>query len=497
MKTQQTGFMANQSTELSSYFLENGLKILKALEIAYKHPENYPVLSSPLSLKQKLLIPEPLPEKGSKSSDIVDEVIKTIFSGYCNVSHPQYYGYISPKPLPISVLGDLLGEGLNQTPGAWRAGPAATVIETETLRWLSQFIGYEHHLGQVPNGIFTSGGSMANASALKLARDTILDRKVQDEGLVESPFRPTIYMSQEGHFSIWKALDFLGLGRNSLRSIEVTEDAKIDLNRLGEQIQKDLKNGYKPICVVGTAGTSATGAVDPLESLAKMAKDYDMWFHVDAAAGGVFANLPETRQHFQGLNLADSVTLDPCKWLFVPFGIGCLLTKNGSELLKSFQASSHYWEDLSEPDLFQMGLPGTRQWRSLGLWMAFKHLGYQGYHQLLSNTLSVANYLAETVKAHTDLELLQEPTLPVCCFRIANTTHSLSLNEVNHLVQELGVEKGHHYFTILDWRGTQFFRVSINNFETKTEHIDSLLETILHQVNFLKSNSLPHNSYDP
>jgi len=479
--------MANESQELPSDFIENGLKILKVLETAYKHPENYPVLSSPLSLKQKLLHLEQLPQDGDESSHIINEVIQTIFSGYCNVSHPQYYGYISPKPLPISVLGDLLGEGLNQTPGAWRAGPAATLIETETLGWLSQFIGYEHNVCRIPNGIFTSGGSMANASALKLARDSILGRKVQDEGLAESRFKPTVYMSQEGHFSIWKALDFLGLGRNCLRRIEVTEDARIDLHQLEEQIQKDIKDGYKPICLVGTAGTSATGAVDPLQSLAKMAKDYDLWFHVDAAAGGVFANLPETRQHFQGINLADSVTLDPCKWLFVPFGIGCLLIKNGSELLKSFQASSHYWEDLSEPDLFQMGLPGTRQWRSLGLWMAFKYLGCHGYHQLLSNTLSVANYLAETVKSHPDLELLQEPTLPVCCFRIVNTTHSLSLNEVNHRVKELVGEKGNHYFTTLDWKGTKFFRISINNFETKKEHMNSLIQTIISQFHCLKS----------
>jgi L-2,4-diaminobutyrate decarboxylase len=482
-------FTVKGNKEFQSDFLENGLKILRTLETAYHNPETYPVLSSLSELKQRQLNPDSLPQEGAESSEIVDKAIQAIFSGYCNVSHPQYYGYISPKPLPISVLGDILAEGLNQTPGAWRAGPAATVIETETLRWLSQFIGYEHDFGKVPNGIFTSGGSMANASALKLARDTILGRKVQDNGLADSPFKPTVYMSQEGHFSIWKALDFLGLGRNCLRRIEVGEDARIDINKLEEQIQKDRKMGYKPICLVGTGGTSATGAVDSLDSLAQIAKDYDMWFHVDAAAGGVFAKIPETRQYFKGINLADSVTLDPCKWLFVPFGIGCLLTKNGSELLKSFQASSHYWEDLSEPDLFQMGFPGTRQWRSLGLWMAFKHLGSQGYCQLLSHTFSVAGYLAETVKAHPDLELLQEPTLPVCCFRISNTTqHSLSLDRVNHLVQQLGVEKGNHYFTILDWRGTNFFRVSINNFKTQNQHIDSLIETIFSQLNSLNLN---------
>ncbi|EGJ31393.1 MULTISPECIES: aminotransferase class V-fold PLP-dependent enzyme [Moorena] len=485
MKTDSTEFTINGPKEVQSDFLENGLKIITSLETAYTHPENHPVLSSPLELKQRWPQPQNLPQDGCDLSDIVDEAIKTIFSGYCNVSHPQYYGYISPKPLPISVLGDLLAEGLNQTPGAWRAGPAATVIEAETLCWLSQFIGYKQDVGKVPNGIFTSGGSMANASALKLARDTILGREVQDDGLVDSKFKPTVYISQEGHFSIWKALDFLGLGRTCLRRIEVGEDARIDLNKLEEQIQKDRQKGYKPICLVGTAGTSATASVDPLDSLAQVAKDYDMWFHVDAAAGGVFANIPETRQHFQGMNLADSVTLDPCKWLFVPFGIGCLLTKNGLELLKSFQATSHYWEDLSEPDLFQMGLPGTRQWRSLGLWMAFKHLGYNGYSKLLRNLLSVACHLAQAVKEHSSLELLQEPTLPVCCFRIGKSTQSLPLDTVNHLVQKLVVEKGQHYFTMLDWQEQTFFRVSLNNFTSNKHHVNSLISAIMEQLNHL------------
>ncbi len=480
--------MTTDSTnEQVESFVENGHKILTSLATAYNHPENYSVLSSSLELKQRLTNPKNLPQEGCDSSEIIEEAIKTIFSGYCNVSHPQYYGYISPKPLSISVLGDFLAEGLNQTPGAWRAGPAATVIETETLLWLSEFIGYKQNMGKIPNGIFTSGGSMANASALKLARDTILGREVQDKGLVDTRFKPTVYVSQEGHFSIWKALDFLGLGRNCLRRIQVGEDARIDLNKLEEQIQKDRQKGYKPICLVGTGGTSATGAVDPLDSLAQLASYYQMWFHVDAAAGGVFANIPETRQHFQGMNLADSVTLDPCKWLFVPFGIGCLLTKNGSELLKSFQASSHYWEDLSEPDLFQMGMSGTRQWRSLGLWMAFKHLGYNGYSKLLKNLLSVTFHLAEVVKQHSGLELLQEPTLPVCCFRIGNSGRLLPLDKLNHLVQSLVVEKGEHYFTILDWQDRTFFRVSLNNFQTEKHHLDSLIEAISEQLNHLEN----------
>ena len=478
--TQQVSVNALEKVHLD--FIDNGQKVLSTLQEAYTNPENHKVLLSSVDLNRRLIHPQDIPQEGCETSEIIEEAIKTIFSGYCNVSHPQYYGYISPKPLPVSVIGDLLASGLNQTPGAWRAGPAATVIESETLWWLSQFIGYEHSLGRVPNGIFTSGGAMANASALKLARDTVLGRKVQYDGLVGSKIKPTVYMSEEGHFSIWKALDFLGLGKNCLRLIKVCESGRIDINNLQEQIKNDIKVGYKPICLVGTAGTSAIGSIDPLDALAEVAKDYDMWFHIDAAAGGVFANIPETSRHFKGMNLADSVTIDPCKWLFVPFGIGCLLTKEGSELVKSFQATSHYWEELSEPDLFQMGLPGTRQWRSLGLWMAFKHLGSNGYRELLRNSLSIVFHLAEEVKRCDQLELLQEPTLPVCCFRIRNSRKHLQLNEVNRLVQKAITEKGNHYLTLFDWRGKTFLRVCINNFSTKITHVNNLINAILSEL---------------
>ncbi|MBC6417831.1 MAG: aminotransferase class V-fold PLP-dependent enzyme [Prochloron sp. SP5CPC1] len=477
--------MEQNIEKVNSDLIDNGQKVLACLESAYNHPEKYQVLSSSHGLMNRLNNPQYLPQEGCEMGVIIEEAIATIFSGYCNVSHPQYYGYISPKPLPISLIGDLLASGLNQTPGAWRAGPAATVIEAETLQWISQFIGYENSIGKVPNGIFTSGGSMANASALKLARDKILGRDLQDRGLAVSKFQPTVYMSAEGHFSIWKALDFLGLGRNCLRRIAVDENGRINLNALQEQIKQDIQVGAKPICLVGTGGTSATGSVDNLDALGSVARDYDMWFHVDAAAGGVFANLPETREYFQGINLADSVTIDPCKWLFVPFGIGCLLTKDGSELVKSFQASSHYWEELSEPDLFQMGLPGTRQWRSLGLWMAFKHLGSNGYRQLLRNTRGTVFHLAEKVQSCEQLELLQQPTLPVCCFRIGNYPKHLSIDEINRLVQRAITETGKYYITLLDWRGSSYFRVSINNFRTNTQHIDSLIDAILHQIKLL------------
>jgi len=455
-------------------FIQAGVTILKTLAEAYSHPENYKVLSWNDELYHRVTKPEPLPFHGQNMDETVAEAIQTIFRGYCNVSHPQYYGYISPRPLPVTVLGDLLAMGLNQTPGAWRAGPAATAIETETLHWLSEFIGYQTPSGNLPNGIVTNGGTMANASAIKLARDTLLGREVQSKG-VWCANKPTIYMSREGHFSVWKSVDFLGLGRESLRLIEVDEQGCIDLNALEDTIQRDLRQGYQPICLIGVAGTSATGAVDALDTLADVAAHHNMWFHVDAASGGAYANLAETRQFFTGIERADSVTLDPCKWFFVSFGIGCLLVKNGEELRKSFYATGHYWEETDELDIFQMSFPGTRQWRTLGLWLAFRHLGEQGYKRILSHNLKVTHDLAATVVATDVLELLHKPVLPVCCFRVDQIK---SPDTVTMAIQRFLVASN-HYVTLLDWRGHHYLRAAISNFATESSHVYELVQTIL------------------
>jgi len=466
-------------------FVQAGTTILQTLAAAYTHPENYKVLSWDDNLYQRVTEPNPLPVQGQSMNEVVNDAIKTIFRGYCNFSHPQYYGYISPRPLPIAVLGDLLAMGLNQTPGAWRAGPAATVIETETLHWLGKFIGYHTSSGKLPNGIVTNGGTMANASALKLARDTLLGRDVQNKG-VRIADKHTIYMSREGHFSVWKSLDFLGLGRESLRLVEIDEEGRIDSNILEDTIQHDLRQGYKPLCLIGVAGTSATGAVDPLDTLAKIASRYSMWFHVDGAAGGAYANLAETRHLFTGIELADSVTIDPCKWFFVPFGIGCLLVKNGEELHKSFYATAHYWEENDELDIFQMSFPGTRQWRTLGLWLAFRHLGEEGYRRILAHNLAVTHDLAAAVIATEVLELLHKPVLPVCCFRVRQKRGKLSPNEITVAVQRyLASATGSHYVTILDWQGHHYLRAAISNFTTETEHVHGLVQTILAYLNSL------------
>jgi L-2,4-diaminobutyrate decarboxylase len=456
---------------------------------AYMKPENHNIINIDSVILDKLDFPESIPNIGDTTENILLEAVSLIFKGYCNVLNPSYYGYISPRPLLISILGDALASGLNQTPGAWRAGPSATVIEKEVLKWLAEFVGYNSiNTGKFPNGIITSGGTMANASALKLARDIIMGRSVQFKGLSQFKKKPLFYMSIEGHFSISKSLDLMGFGRDSLRTISINKMGSIDLSILSKVINDDKSKGYLPLCIIGVAGTSSTGSIDDLNALANIAKEHKMWFHVDAAAGGVFAKLPMTSKMFSGIELADSITIDQCKWLFLSFGIGCLLVKDGKELYRSFNSSGPYWEEFNDLDTFQMGFSGTRQWRSLGLWMAFKSIGSDGYLELLENNLNNVHYIATIIKKEKKFELLLEPTLPVCCFRLIDPLPDMTINQTNKFIQQKIYELKEHYVTLLDWYGTIYLRISINNYINKTVHLDKLLISILNIIQNTQQN---------
>lgn len=444
---------------------------------ARKNYDKHSVLDDTQAIDERCLSDMPL--VGLPTETVLSQAFSKIFKGYCNVSSPNYYGYISPKPLLISILGDMLAAGLNQCPGAWRAGPSATVIEIETLQWLADFIGYDTEPGQLPNGIFTNGGTMANCSALKLARDTILGEKIQEKGLLSALGQIRIYSSVEAHFSIKKSVDLLGFGHDSLFSINTDCHGRVLIDELLIAIERDIALGFKPLCIVGIAGTSATGAIDDLDALARISQQYGMWFHVDAASGGVYANLHQTREQFCGINNADSVTIDPCKWLFVSFGIGCLLVKSGKQLYQSFNAEGNYWEELNEIDLFQMSFSGTRQWRSLGLWMAFKKLGVFGYTALLQNINNNAACLAQKVKASGNLELLMPSHLPICCFRYVNNFDHKTLNSFNAELQQNIVSSGKFYVTLLKWKEINYIRVCINNYDNQKKHIDELFVAVL------------------
>lgn len=454
---------------------------LATLLDAQIHPDTRPVTSDAAAWTARRRQPEPLPGAGAPMPAILAELIDAVLaSGYCNGAHPQYFGYFHPRPLPAAVLGDGLAALLNQSPAGWRFGAAAAALECETLAWLATFTGFgppAPAAASLPGGVFTSNGTLANLAALKLARDTVLGRAVQSQGMAAAA-PVAVYMSAEGHFSVAKALDVLGLGRAALRSVATDAQGRVDVDALAAQVARDLAAGVTPLCVIGLAGATATGAVDPLGDLAEIARAHGMWFHIDGAAGAVFADLEPTRALFRGLPRADSLTIDPHKWLFVPYGLGCLLVRDGRALAQSFAAGSHYFEPRDDLDTLFMSPEGARPWKSLGLWLAFRQLGRTGYERLLLQRLEVARYLAGRVAAHPDLQLFTTPSLPVCCFRLRAAGDGPAEGALHQRIRDDLQARGTHYLTTCQLGGATYFRVAINNYATTPAHIDDLLAAL-------------------
>ncbi len=445
-------------------------------------PKERPLFSADPGLVDRFEEPAPLPEAPVPLASALGELLEVLRAGYCNASHPNYHAYFAAKPRLEAVLGDFLGEALNQTPAAWRAGPGATAIESEVLAWIADLVGYPRGGGFWPGGVVLGGGHLANLTALKLARDRALGPEIQRLGLRGAP-SVGVYMSREGHFSVPRALDTLGLGRASLRVLEVDACGRMCTSALKAAIDSDRALGVVPLAVIGVAGTSGSAAVDPLAAIAEIAAAESLWFHVDGAAGAAMARLPGCAEAFAGLAAADSLTLDPCKWLFVPYGIGVLLVRDADALRQAFPSTSHYWEDLDEPDLYTMGPYGSRQIRTLGLWLLFRRLGSAGLMGLLTGLRRRTAYLAARVEAAPELELLHTPTLAVCVFRarLAGATAEAT-NALNKRLQRQLLAEGIAYVTVLDWRGAVYLRVGVNSYSLEDADLDRLVEGTLKLV---------------
>ena len=420
------------------------------------------------------LFDEPLPEKGIALEDILARFRDDIAPNAMGVPSPRYFGQFNPTPLPIGVWADALSSMLNQNAGAWRNGPTSAMLEARAIRWLCDLLNY----GPQSFGTLASGGSEANLIALKCARDSV-DREIKDRGVRKAAADLVIYASEQCHYSIDKSADILGLGREGLRKIPTDERFHISLDALQEAITADRKAGLLPCCIVGVAGTTSTGVIDPLESLAEIARENRCWFHVDAAYGGPLAYSPQYKDLLRGIELADSITFDPHKWMFVPFACGATLVRGGGAVLRdAFDMTPEYLnEDRGgadvEFDFFRYGQMGTRRFNSLKLWMAIKFMGREGYAKTVERHIELTKYLARQIDALDGFKRVGEVETAVCCFRV--------LPESDHLQQRLQqiIERsGEAWLTTTILHGRRALRVNVNSFLTEQHHIDDLVKLL-------------------
>ena len=478
------------SESLSQQHERLGQAVTKLVREHAARLDSAPVASpaTPADLAQ--LFDEPLPVEGAPAEDILAQFARDVAPHAMQVPSPRYFGQFNPTPLAIGVWADALCSALNQNAGAWRNGPTSAMIETQVLRWLCELIGY----GKDAFGTLASGGSEANLIALKCARDFV-DEQIRARGMRAAQGDFVVYASEQCHFSVEKSLDILGLGRQSLRKVDTDDRFHIRTDLLRELIARDKAAGRGPCCIIGMAGATSTGIIDPLPELAEIARENNCWFHVDAAYGGGLAFSEKHKPKLCGIELANSITFDPHKWMFVPFACGTTLVRDGGDVLrKSFDISPEY---LSEDrggadvqyDFFRYGQMGTRRFNALKLWMAFKAMGKRGYAETVDRHIELTEYLAARLDELPDFERVGEIETAVCCFRyLPERVRALSIAEqdrIQQLLQQRIEKSGRAFFPSTILHGRRALRVNINSYLTERRHIDDLLELLQSQAKAL------------
>ncbi|MGI8918746.1 MAG: pyridoxal phosphate-dependent decarboxylase family protein [Pyrinomonadaceae bacterium] len=420
---------------------------------------------------------------------------RAILDGSRHNGHPRFFGYVASPSTPIGAYGDLIASALNSNVTSWRSGPAATEIERTVVRWLGSLIGYSDEA----HGLLTSGGSLANTTALHIAQRNKASRDSAAKGLWNQGTPMTIYASEQVHMSIPKAADLLGFGRDQVRTVACDERLRLDVRSLRKRLEEDRRNGFQPFCVVASAGTVNSGAVDPLAEIAEIAREFGIWFHVDGAYGAPGSLDARKRHLFAGLELADSVSLDPHKWLYVPLDAGCLLFRDQAAARLAFTAGdADYIKVLEEsPDesfaFWDYGMELSRRFRALKIWLTLRYYGVERLAAAISDDNSLAQYLAERVEQSEDFELLAPVELSICCFRYlpkqlraklaeSDTETRVKIErELDALNQRamLTVQRGGEaYVSNATIHGKFALRACITNFRTTREDIDKALEII-------------------
>jgi aromatic-L-amino-acid decarboxylase len=419
------------------------------------------------------LFDEPIPEQ-PQSLSLLQQMLDEKLVPYCtHVNHPGYMGLITPSPNPAGILADFLASALNQNVGAWSIGPSAVVMERQVIRWLNDLIGY----GEGAGGNLTSGGMMANFIGIKLGRDATTNNIAQHEGLSG---QWAVYVSEERHVSIDKAVDSVGIGRNFLRTLPTDEQYRLRIDALEEAIKKDKEKGIKPICIVGLAGTTNLGAADDLEALSRIAKRENCWLHVDAAYGGGMLLSNRYPGLLKGLNLADSVTIDPHKWFYAPLDAGALLVKDHDQLTRSFGISPPYLTDQTEQKddryLFYVhGFEQSKRFRSLKVWMSFHHYGRKKIGAWIDDNIDQAKLLHQLATEENIFESATEPKMSAVCLRYK--TEGLSREQerkLHHAVASKIERGGDFWFATTEMKGKTWFRINPVNIHTTEKHIRDL-----------------------
>ncbi|MCH8019247.1 aminotransferase class V-fold PLP-dependent enzyme [candidate division KSB1 bacterium] len=436
---------------------------------------------------RSLLGESPLPQQGTDAKTLLKETANLLFDHSLFNGHPKYWGYISSSAAPIGILGDFLAAAVNPNVGAWNLSPVASEIERQTIKWIAEMVGYPLDCG----GLLVSGGNMANFVGFLAGRYAKAGWDVGAIGqLGPEAKRLRVYASAETHTWINKAADMFGLGTDSIRWIQTDADLRMDTDLLKAQIENDLKNGDKPFLVVGTAGSVSTGVTDPLAEIANICREYDLWFHADGAYGALAACLPDAEPDLKALTEADSIALDPHKWLYAPLEAGCTLVRDSKILRDTFNYQPPYYkfdEVGGEPTIVynEYGPQNSRGFRALKVWLGLKQVGRSGYERMISDDIKLAEKLYQLADKHGELEAFSH-NLSITTFRYVpealkqgHEERETYLNQLNTEILTRLQEGGEAFVSNAMIAGKYVLRACIVNFRTNLKDIEALPEIVI------------------
>lgn len=417
---------------------------------------------------------DPLPEAGRPAAEVLDRAAELLVPHSLYNAHPRFWGYITAPPAPIGVLGDLLASGLNPNCGAFILGPMATEIEAQTIRWIADLVGYPTGCG----GLLVSGGNMANFVGFLAGRYARGGPAIRADGLRA---RPTLraYASEATHTWLQKAADLFGIGEAQVRYIPVDQGQRMRVDLLREAVTTDRAAGDLPFLVVGTAGSVGTGSIDPLPDIHAICRAHDLWFHVDGAYGALAACLPDPPADLAGLRLADSVALDPHKWLYAPLEAGAVLVREPEVLRATFSYHPEYYrmDDVGGEaplNYVEYGLQNSRGFRALKVWLALQQAGRAGYQRMIADDIALARELLQLVEAEPELDAIMHQ-LSITCFRYrpadVDPDDTAYLNQLNAAIVQRLQEGGELFVSNAVVDGRYVLRACIVNYHTSSADI--------------------------
>jgi aromatic-L-amino-acid/L-tryptophan decarboxylase len=430
----------------------------------------------PDELRQLIGGDAPLPAEGRAAAQLVDAAASLLFDNSTFNAHPLFFGYITAPPAPIGVLGDLLAAAVNPNCGSAILAPMATEIEMQTVRWISELIGYRAGAG----GLLVSGGNVANFTCLLAARAALGGDDLRRHGH-NAALR--IYTTTETHTWVQKAADLFGFGTDAIHWIDMDDRQRMRPDSLRAALEADARRGLRPVAVIATAGTVSTGVVDPIDAIADICAERGVWLHVDGAYGGFAAVVPGVGQGLDALHRADSVAVDPHKWLYAPLEAGCALVRDQEALRRAFAYHPPYYRfGIEATNYVDLGLQNSRGFRALKVWLALQHAGRRGYERMIADDIALAQHLHALVSSNAELEAftcsLSISTFryvpPALAARAGEPDVEELLNRINQDILDRLQAEGETFVSNAVIGGRYVLRACIVNFNTVRTDVEAV-----------------------